>query len=424
MNDSNASVVLPAWHAPAILLVDLDAFFASVEQLDHPEWRGKPVIVGGDADSRGVVATCSYEARRFGVRSAMPAAQAQRLCPQAIWTHGRHARYSEVSRAIMALLRDETPLVEQVSIDEAFLDVSPTRVNTEHPVRIAQRIQDAVDGLGVSCSIGVGTSKAIAKIASDMDKPHGLTVVYPGSERTFLGPLPIRTLSGIGPAAEKRLMRFGIATLSDLAEADEGALRSVFGKNASLMRRRALGENDSAVQTERATKSVSKEMTFARDLTTWDDIHAALRTLSTQVGRRLRRAHLAGTTVTVKVRYGNWETHSVQTQLPRPTDHEADFIEEVCRMVRTVWNEGVPVRLLGVGISRFEGAEPQQTSLFADEHAHQQSARWHDLASATDSLKDRFGEDAVRFGHELRSTTKTTGTQSKTITNSGEISPN
>lgn len=416
MNDSTTSSLLPAWTGRAILLVDLDAFFASVEQLDHPEWRGLPVIVGGDAGSRGVVATCSYEARQFGVRSAMPAAQAQRLCPQAIWTHGRRTRYEQMSRAIMDLLHDETPLVQQVSIDEAFLDVSPTRVNTEHPVLIARRIQEKVDDLGISCSIGVGTSKSIAKIASDMDKPHGLTVVYPGSERTFLNPLPIRTLSGIGPAAEKQLVRYGMTTLGDLARADEGILHSIFGKNAAMMRQRALGINDSEVQTERTVKSVSKEMTFAYDLTTWDDIHAALRTLATQVGRRLRAAQLRGSTVTVKVRYGNWETHTVQTQLPAPTDNEADYIDAVCRLTRTVWDEGIAVRLLGVGISRFFGDEPHQETLFDDERAHRMSERRRDLVTATDSLKDRFGEHAVRFGHELRNADNTTNTQSKTIT--------
>ena len=161
---------LEPWEGPAILLVDLDAFFASVEQLDHPAWRGKPVIVGGDADKHGVVSTASYEARPYGVRSAMPSSTAKRLCPHAIWTHGRFDRYREMSNAIMDILRAETPHVQQVSIDEAFMDVSPTSVNREHPVRVAQRIQQRVEELGVTCSIGVGTSKTVAKIASDMDK--------------------------------------------------------------------------------------------------------------------------------------------------------------------------------------------------------------------------------------------------------------
>ena len=171
MSNALAESLLQPWEGPAILLVDLDAFFASVEQLDHPGWRGKPVIVGGDADKHGVVSTASYEARAFGVHSAQPASVARRLCPDAIWTHGHFDRYREMSETIMSILRDETPLVQQVSIDEAFVDVSPTKVNTEHPVRIAERIQSRVEALGVTCSVGVGTSKTIAKIASDMDKP-------------------------------------------------------------------------------------------------------------------------------------------------------------------------------------------------------------------------------------------------------------
>ena len=183
------STYLQPWTGPAILLVDLDAFFASVEQLDHPAWRGKPVIVGGDADKHGVVSTASYEARAYGVHSAMAASAARELCPQAIWTHGHFDRYKEMSARVMAILHDESPHVQQVSIDEAFVDVSPTEVNSEHPAAIADRIQKRVAHLGVTCSIGVGTSKTVAKIASDLDKPRGLTVIYPGSELDLLFPL-------------------------------------------------------------------------------------------------------------------------------------------------------------------------------------------------------------------------------------------
>ena len=191
------------WQGRAITLLDLDAFFASVEQLDHPEWRGKPVIVGGDAARRGVVSTCSYEARAYGVRSAMPASTAAKLCPEAIWTPGHFERYREISQAVMDLMRDESPFVQQVSIDEAFMDITPSPRSPEDPVAIASRVQRRVDELGVTCSIGLGASKSVAKVASDMDKPHGLTVIYPGRERAFLDPLPCKALSGIGPAAQR-----------------------------------------------------------------------------------------------------------------------------------------------------------------------------------------------------------------------------
>lgn len=207
------------WRGKAIGLMDLDAFFASVEQLDHPEWRGKPVIVGGDANRRGVVSTASYEARKFGVHSAMPSFQAQRLCPQAIWTHGHFDRYRTMSAQVMAFVLDETPLVEQVSIDEAFFDVSPGRYSSEDPVRICRRIQARVAELGITCSIGLGTSKTVAKIASERDKPRGLTVVYPGDEAAFLAPLPVRSLSGVGASTEKVLSDLHIRTLGQIGRA-------------------------------------------------------------------------------------------------------------------------------------------------------------------------------------------------------------
>ncbi len=415
MSDSATTPSLPAWTGPAILLVDLDAFFASVEQLDHPAWRGKPVIVGGKAGARGVVATCSYEARSFGVRSAMPAARAAQLCPDAIWTHGRFDRYRELSAQVMSILRDETPLVQQVSIDEAFADISPTRVNTEHPLRVAERIIERVDALGITCSIGLGTSKSIAKIASDMDKPHGLTVVYPGSERTFLDPLPIRIMSGIGPAAEKKLLASGIRTLRDLAEADGSLLAKAFGKNAEMMRTRALGLNDSTVSTDDEVKSISKEMTFAEDLTDWPALRSAVATLCAQVTRRVRRKGLRGRTVTLRVRFSNMETHTAQTQLASPTDNDAVLMPALLDLLASSWESGMRVRLLGVGLTGFGEEGAVQQALFADERAQDGAAvrRRESLAAATDQLKERFGEDSVLFGHEMRNARNTTGTASK-----------
>ena len=274
-NEHEGILPLEAWEGPAILLVDLDAFFASVEQLDHPGWRGKPVIVGGSADKHGVVSTASYEARKFGVHSAMPAVTARKLCPQAIWAAGRFDRYKKVSNQVMSILNDETPLVQQVSIDEAFLDVTPTRTNREHPVAVARRIQQRVEQLGVTCSVGVGTSKTVAKIASDMDKPRGLTIVYPGTERAFLDPLPVRSMSGIGAAAEQRLKSHGVETLGQLVCEGPARLERLFGKNGRVMYMRACGLDDSPIQQHAPVKSVSNEVTFANDLRTREDIEAA-----------------------------------------------------------------------------------------------------------------------------------------------------
>ena len=299
-------VTPPPWTGPAVGLMDLDAFFASVEMLDHPEWRGKPLIVGGDADSRGVVSTCSYEARRFGVHSAMASAEARRLCPKAIWTHGHFDRYREVSAQVMAILADETPRVERVSIDEAFIDITPGRFAPEDPLLVARRISDRVAGLGVTCSIGVGCNKTVAKIASERDKPFGLTIVRPGTEQRFLAALPVSAMSGIGRSAEERLRRMRIYTLGELSRAPESTLASIFGVNGERMRQRALGLEISEVTSldeEREVKSVSNERTFAKDLTERGDIEAAIALLGESVGRRLRRQGLTGATVTLKLKY-------------------------------------------------------------------------------------------------------------------------
>ena len=419
----DSSIFLKPWEAPAILLVDLDAFFASVEQLDHPAWRGKPVIVGGDADAHGVVSTASYEARAFGVHSAMSSSVARRLCPDAIWTHGHFDRYREMSSAIMGILRDETPLVQQVSIDEAFVDVTPTRVNTEHPVLIAERIRSRVAKLGVTCSVGVATSKTVAKVASDMDKPCGLTVVYPGRESDFLAPLPVRRLSGVGAVAERELLAHGVRTLGDMARADEALLRRIFGKNAGMMRTRARGGDATPVEEGEAVKSVSNEMTFARDLTTRADVEAAVATMAAKVGRRLRKKGLAGRTLLLKVRFSDRSVRSVQKRLSGPSDDELAMIPLLYRMLGEVWREGMPVRLLGVGVSGFEADEVVQETLFdvAREAPSEQDVaplieddeKRTRLLAATDSLRNRFGEDAVRFGRELRNAGNTTGTSAK-----------
>lgn len=424
------------WEGPAIILVDLDAFFASVEQLDHPEWRGKPVIVGGDADKRGVVSTCSYEARAFGVRSAMPSSTAARLCPDAIWTHGRYHRYREMSRATMAVIRDETPLVEQVSIDEAFADISPTRTNTEHPILVAQRIQRRVAELGVTCSIGLGTTKSVAKTASDMDKPRGLTIVFPGTEKTFLAELPVRTVSGIGRAAEAKLHAEGIRTLSQLACADESVLKRVFGANADMMRSRARGDDASRVSVERDVKSVSHELSFARDLDSRDEIEPVLTKLLTKVGRRLRLKGLSGTTLMLKVRFADRSLHTVQTRLDAPSDDDIAMRPALMALLDKAWAPGQKVRLLGVAVSGFDDVPFGQQTLFdggpgeeaggpggeADDTGRAASAsrplvedegKRRRLLDAFDALKDKFGDDAVRYGGELKVEHNTTGSGSK-----------
>ena len=408
------------WNGRAILLVDLDAFFASVEQLDHPGWRGKPVIVGGHPDRRGVVSTASYEARKYGVHSAMPSITARKLCPDAIWTEGHYDRYREVSNQVMQILWDETPHVQQVSIDEAFIDVSPTSVNTEHPVLIARRIQSRVEELGVTCSIGLGTTKAVAKLASDMDKPRGLTVVLPGSERYFLDPQPIRALSGIGAASEKKLKAYGIETLGDLARADDDLVVSILGKNGKTMLDRARGVECDAIVVDNSVKSVSNEMSFAHNLTARADIEAAIDMMAAKVARRLRRKNLNGTTLALKVRFENLSVKSVQRPYVSATPDEHAFSELLHTMLDDLWQPGIPLRLVGVAGTGFDAySKPNQSSLFDLEEERDTSSgaisskQRDNLHRATDLVKEKFGESALRFGRELRLRGQDTGTTSK-----------
>ena len=401
------------WTGPAIGLMDLDAFFASVEQLDHPEWRGKPVIVGGSPERRGVVSTASYEARRFGVRSAMPSFRARELCPQAIWTHGHFDRYRELSAQVMAILVDETPLVEQVSIDEAFFDVTPGRFSRESPVSICRRIQARVAELGITCSIGLGANKTVAKIASEREKPRGLTVVMPGTQASFLAPLPVRALSGIGAATERALATRHIRTLGELARQDEEAMRSAFGVAGPRMVARAAGRERSAVRPIDApddVKSVSNERTFAQDLKTVEELHAAIGHMAERVGTRLRRKGLKGSQVTLKIKTDISHTHTAQRQLAEPTDDEHVFGPVAQELLEGVWHEGTPVRLVGVGVAGFGERAPRQLSLFdANEQtgAVEQAqggarANLRDLSLVTDKLRERFGADAISYGRDLR----------------------
>lgn len=399
------------WNGRAVGLMDLDAFFASVEQLDHPEWRGKPVIVGGSAERRGVVSTASYEARVFGVHSAMPSWQAKRLCPQAIWTHGHYARYRELSDKVMAILRAQTPLVEQVSIDEAFFDVTPGRFSHENPIAICQRIQEAVSELGITCSIGIGANKTVAKIASERQKPRGLTVVLPGTEASFLAPLPVRAMSGIGSASEKRLFEMGIRTLGQLASQDPEKMRAVFGVSGPRMVARAAGLEQSRVrdaEEPEEVKSVSNERTFAHDLKTRQELVAAIGHVSALTGTRLRRKGLAGTQVTLKLKFDIRHSHTAQRQLSRPTDDEHVFGAVAVELLDGLWREGTGVRLVGVAVSGFDGAKPRQLGLFDEDDptGHKDDAPsqrdLRALSVATDSIRARFGNDVLSYGRDLR----------------------
>lgn len=406
------------WQGRAILHVDIDAFFAAVEQLDHPEWRGRAVIVGGSPEGRGVVSTASYEARRYGIRSAMAAARAAQLAPpDAVWAPPRFERYKELSDAVFEIFRRFTPHVQPVSVDEAFIDASPTPGGSTHPVLVAHRISACVDELGITCSIGVSSGKTVSKIASDFDKPHGITVVWPGDEAVFLAPLPIRDMSGIGPKTASRLRAHGIKTLGDLAALDEATAVQLLGAHGPTAVLRARGVDDRSVSEYGSVKSVSNERTFAEDLHDPAEIDSVVLALSDKVARRLRKKSLSGRTVAVKIRFSDFSTRSAQRTLPSPTCSDVEIGPVARALVRTLWSPGVGVRLLGVGVTGLD--EPaRQLDLFAtvddgeadgsgeSEPSTEKSER---LIRGMDAIRERFGDSAIGRGSTTLRSPRTTG---------------
>jgi DNA polymerase-4 len=333
----------------AIIHLDMDAFFAAVEVLENSALAGKPVVVGGRPEERGVVAAASYPARAFGVRSAMPMARALRLCPQVIILSPRHDVYRTYSRQVMAILHEASPLVEQMSVDEAYLDLTDQVDEWEEAVGIARRLQARVrDEVGLSSSLGVATNKLVAKVASDHDKPGGLTVVWPGEEAAFLAPLPVRVLWGVGPVTAQKLAEIDVTTVGELAGLEEGALDARFGSHGAEMARRARGIDERPVTTERERKSVSQETTFARDLRSADALKEQLERLSQGVAEHLERAELAAGTVAIKLRYTDFTTLTRQMSLSVPTDDAREIYRAALVLLGRVWERDRAVRLLGV----------------------------------------------------------------------------
>jgi len=333
----------------AIVHLDLDAFFAAVEVLENPDLAGVPLLIGGRPQDRGVVATASYEARAFGARSAMPMARALALCPEAVVLPARHGLYAEYSRRVMALVGGTYPLMEQVSIDEAYLDLTDQVTAWDDAVDMARGLQRRIqEEVGLSASLGVAANKLVAKVASDRDKPGGLTVVRPGEEAAFLAPLPVRVLWGVGPVTAEKLAEMGVTSVGDLVRLPEDLLRDRFGRNGAAIARMARGIDERPVMTEYEVKSVSQETTFSRDLTDPEALRRQLWQLSQGVGRHLKRKGLAAETVAVKLRYSDFTTLTRQMRLSVPTDDEKDIYRAALMLLGRAWQRGRPVRLLGV----------------------------------------------------------------------------
>jgi len=381
-----------------ILHIDLDAFFCSVEELLDPALRGIPFATGGTADGRGVVTSCSYAARLKGVHSAMPISQALRLCTGLKTIRGNHQRYSEYSRKVMAVFEQVTPLVQPISIDEAFLDVTDLPQSSRE---IALQIQRSVkQETGLPCSIGAASNKLVAKIATNVGKaghqeptpPMAIFVISPGGEKAFLKPLPVREMWGIGPKSARYLQQNGVHTIGDMQNMSVCELQRLVGSFAPTLRRRALGIDDRPVGDDSAIKSVSNERTFFDYIVEKEPLLSVVRALAQKVARRLRTKGLAGRTVRVKLRWADYNTIIRQTTLDQPTNHDSVIFGQAKDLVLANWKAGKKVRLVGVGVSKLESGV-HQLSLF-----DRQFEKEHQLLKTIDALHARYGKDIIQRG--------------------------
>src|SRR3984957_20476079 len=389
--------------ARTIFHVDMDAFFVSVEELFAPELKGKAVVVGGQRDERGVVSAASYEARKFGVHSAMPLRTAAKLCPHAIFVNGHPDRYRECSAKVHRVLMSFSPQVEMASIDEAYLDMTGTERLHGPPLRAAHMLHRKMKtDTDLNCSIGIGTSRLIAKVSSARAKPNGVLWIVPGQEAKFLAPLDVREIPGVGKVTEQNLNGLGIHKVGDLARFDEAFLEERFGKWGLALAGKARGEDaggwfDSEVGADTDPKSISHEHTYNEDTADPEQLEPTLMRLSEMVGRRLRENGLHARTIQLKLRYKDFTTITRAHSLPSPTQLDTEIFEEVRALFRKNWRKGTQVRLLGVHVSSFEN-ESQQENLL--EGGLRQ--RWQRALSAADRLRDKFGESSVSMASGLK----------------------
>lgn len=386
-----------------IFHVDMDAFFVSVEELSDPSLRGKAVVVGGDRNERGVVSAASYEARKFGVHSAMPLRTAAKLCPHAIFVHGHPDRYREYSHKVYAILNRFTPKLEMASIDEAYLDLTGSVRLHGPPLRAATLLHDAIKReTGLNSSIGIATSRLVAKISSDQAKPNGIMLVMPGLEARYLAPLEIRKVPGIGKVTEQNLQRLGIRRIGDLAALDERVLEEHFGKWGLALAGKARGEDaggwfDSDIGEHSDPKSISHEHTFNEDTADLTQLEATLSHLSQQVGRRLREHSLWARTLQLKLRTSDFHTITRAHSPSHSTQLDNEIFAEIRRLFQRNWKPGSKIRLLGVHASGFDH-EAGQLDLLNP----QSQERWTRALAAADKLRDRFGESAVSLASGMK----------------------
>jgi DNA polymerase IV len=388
---------LPA--AASILHVDMDAFFVSVELLERPELIGKAVIVGGRPDQRGVVTAASYEARKFGVHSAMPLRTAGKLCPHAVFLDGHHHKYGEWSDRIATILAKFSPVVEMVSIDEAYLDLAGTERLYGPPLAATDKLLRMITGsTGLPCSGGLAATRLVAKVASEQAKPRGLVWVVPGSEARFLAPLPVRKIPGIGEVTERALRALGLETVGQLADVPQEKLEKIFGQWGTALFRKARGGDSYEFVIDAEPKSISHNHTFGEDTNDTEVLVSMLSHLSQKACKRLRESGLATRTLTLTIRYAGFDTYTRSKTLPEPTLLDGDIFAVFQNLFREHRNMKRKIRLLGVALSGFSHGNQQLDLLEAERRS-----KLEKLTRAADQLRDRFGFDSVKFGGSLHS---------------------
>lgn len=391
--------------ARTVFHLDMDAFFVSVEELFDPSLKGKAVVVGGQRDERGVVSAASYEARKFGVHSAMPLRTAARSCPHAIFVDGHPDRYRQYSQKVYQVLGRFSPKVEMASIDEAYLDMTGTQRLHGPPLRSAHALHGEIQRqTRLNCSIGIATSRLVAKVSSDQAKPNGILWVLPGQEARFLAPLDVRRIPGVGKVMEKNLHDLGIRKVGDLANLEERVLEDHFGKWGLALAGKARGLDaggwfDADIGANEDPKSISHEHTFSEDTSDRERLESTLARLTEMVCRRLREHGLYARTVQLKLRYGDFSTITRAHSFESPTQVDGEILAEVRRLFLANWKPGEKVRLLGVHTSSFEEQEGQMDLLDGGKHQ-----RWQQALSAADRLRDKYGEQAVSMATGLRGT--------------------
>jgi DNA polymerase IV len=382
----------------------MDAFFVSVEELFDPSLKGKAVVVGGQRDERGVVSAASYEARRFGVHSAMPLRTAAKLCPHAIFLDGHPDRYRECSEQVREVLYQFSPQVEMASIDEAYLDMTGTERLHGPPLRAAHELHQTMKAqTHLNCSVGIASSRVVAKITSDQAKPNGILWVLPGTEASLLAPLPIRKMPGIGKVTEQKLESLGIKTIGDIARAGDDRLRDQLGEWGLTLAAKARGEDAGGwyheeIGADSGPKSISHEHTFSADLRDQAALEATLLRLSEMVGRRLREHNLIARTLQLKFRYSDFTTFTRAHTPEQSTQLDNEIYREIRELFRSNWEHGRAIRLLGVGASNFAmGSAETQLDLLDSDHQ-----RWEKALGAADKLRDKYGEKSVQLGSGLK----------------------